>query len=115
VPVSGWATGTTRDFEVAGWSSDLGPNFNPSWLTVSPYLGFFGVSAIGTGQAGGFNGTGTLPNLNIFGGPSGIQTGFALTGLIPEIPEPFAASFVLVGVAAMSIFRRRVRATISGK
>ena len=109
VQMAGWAPGTTRDFEVAGWSSDLGPTFNPSWLTNSPCPGFFGVSAIGTGQAGGFNGTGTLPSLNIFGGASGIQSGFVLTGKIPEsTPEPSATTLVIAGIGAMLSFRRSV-------
>jgi hypothetical protein len=85
VQVAGWASGTARDFEVFGWSNTLGPTFNPAWLTSFPSFPF-GISALGTGQAGGFNGIGTLPSLNIFGGATGIQTGFILGALIPEPP-----------------------------
>jgi hypothetical protein len=105
IQVAGWAAGTARDFEVAGWSSDLGAAFNPSWLTAHPATGFFGISALGTGQSGGFNGTGTLPNLNIFGGASGVQAGFALTGA--PIPEPSSMALAGLGAAALLIFRRR--------
>jgi len=106
VQVAGWAAGTARDFEVAGWDSSLGATFNPAWLTTKP-AGFFGTSALGTGQSGGFNGTGTLPNLNIFGGATGIQTGFALTGGGSVVPEPSSMALAGLGAAALFIFRRR--------
>jgi len=107
IQVAGWAAGTSKDFEVAGWSANLGSTFNPSWLAQNPGNGtttFFGVSALGTGQSGGFNGTGTLPNLNIFGGTTGIQTGFALVG---GVPEPSSMALAGLGAAARLIFRRR--------
>ena len=106
IQVSGWAPGTARDFKVAGWSQNLGPTFNASWLTSAPagVNQFFGVSSLGTGQAGGFNGTGTLPNLNIFGGATGIQNGFAL---ITATPEPTSMALAGLGAAALLIFRRR--------
>lgn len=105
VQVAGWAPGTARDFEVFGWSQGLGPTFNPAWLN-NPPSGLWGISAIGTGQAGGFNGVGTLPNLNIFGGATGIQTGFTI-GIV--VPEPSAASLAVAGVVVFLIFQRRVR------
>jgi len=102
VQVAGWAAGTARDFEVAGWDSSLGATFNPAWLTgTTPGVGF---SSLGTGQAGGFNGTGTLPNLNIFGGATGIQTGF---NVITGVPEPSSMALAGLGAAALLIFRRR--------
>jgi len=106
VQISGWAAGTARDFEVAGWSADLGATFNPAWLTTAPSTGFFGVSSLGTGQAGGSTATGTLPNLNIFGGQTGIQSGFALTGG-GIVPEPSSMALAGLGAAALLIFRRR--------
>lgn len=106
IQVAGWAAGTARDFEVAGWDQSLGAAFNPSWITTAPTTGFFGISALGTGQSGGFNGTGTLPNLNIFGGTTGIQTGFALTGGA-VVPEPTSMALAGLGAAALLIFRRR--------
>lgn len=102
IAVSGWAAGTTMQFEVAGWSSDLGTTFNSSWLTSHPSTGFFGVSSVASGASGGFNGTGTLPNLNIFGSTA-IASGFALTG----IPEPSSMALAGLGAAALLIFRRR--------
>jgi hypothetical protein len=108
IQVAGWAAGTAKDFEVAGWSASLGSTFNPAWLTSNPGNGtttFFGVSALGTGQSGGFNGTGTLPNLNIFGGTTGIQAGFALTGGGTVVPEPSSMALAGLGAAALLIFR----------
>jgi hypothetical protein len=102
VQVSGWAAGAARDFKVAGWDSSLlGSTFNSSWLTSNPQG--FGLSTLGTGQAGGFNGTGTLPNLNIFGGATGIQNGF----LVTTVPEPTSMALAGLGAAALLIFRRR--------
>ena len=106
IAVTGWAAGATMQFEVVGWSSDLGTTFNPAWLTTYPASGFFGISGIGTGQAGGFNGVGTLPNLNIFGGTTGIQSGFSLLTIIPE---PDATTLAAAGIAVLLIFHRKVR------
>ena len=77
VSVSGWAAGTTRSFMVAGWSRDLGPDWEPGWLSGNfERPGFFGISSIGTGIAGGFDGTKSIVALNVFGGSNGLQTGF---------------------------------------
>jgi hypothetical protein len=105
VQVAGWAPGTSRYFEVVGWSASLGPTFNPSWFFSTPNATFFGSSAIGSGLAGGFNGTGTLPNLNIFGGATGIQSGFAL---LTPVPEPSATSLAVAG-GILLVIHRRVR------
>jgi hypothetical protein len=101
IAVAGWAAGAARDFKVAGWSSSLGTAFNPAWLTTLPTG--FGLSALGTGQAGGSTATGTLPNLNIFGGATGIQNGFFLQ----TVPEPSSMALAGLGAAALLIFRRR--------
>jgi hypothetical protein len=102
IGVSGWGAGTARDFKVAGWDTSLlGSSFNPAWLTSTPTG--FGLSALGTGQAGGSTATGTLPNLNIFGGATGIQTGF----LVQTVPEPTSMALAGLGAAALLIFRRR--------
>jgi hypothetical protein len=108
VTVSGWTPGTARDFEVAGWSSSLGPTFNPAWLTTHPagQNDFFGVSSVGNGTAGGFDGTGILPNTGIFGGATGIQTGFNLTP--GAVPEPSSLTLVSVGAFALLMLRRRL-------
>jgi predicted TIM-barrel fold metal-dependent hydrolase len=72
--VPGWTPGTARDFEVAGWSQALGATFNPAWLTTTlPWGTFFGISSVGTGVAGGFDGIGTWPTATIFGGTTGIR------------------------------------------
>lgn len=111
VAISGWAAGTSRDFEVAGWSASLGTTFNPAWLNGTGFgaAGFFGKSGLGTGQAGGSTATGTLPNLNIFGGATGIQAGFNLApvGGGGTVPEPSSMALAGLGAAALLIFRRR--------
>ena len=108
VAVAGWAPGSARDFEVVGWTSSLGHDFNPAWLTGSGFFnnGFFGVSGIGTGVAGGSTSTATLPNLNIFGGATGIQNGFNLFPTALTIPEPPSLSLAALATAALLIFRR---------
>jgi hypothetical protein len=55
--VLGWAPGATMFYEVAGWSASLGAIFNPNWLTWQSDQfsahGFFGVSPVASGVAGG--------------------------------------------------------------
>jgi hypothetical protein len=63
VPVPGWAPGTASDFEVIGWSSLMGHDYDPRWLNGPWYVGeplIVGHSAIGTGVAGGVSSSGTL-------------------------------------------------------
>jgi hypothetical protein len=89
VAVNGWAAGTARDFEVVGWSSSEGLTFNPAWLTGSFTVpGLFGISSIGTGVAGGNTDSGPVITLNIFGGVTGIQSGFDLLPVAPPL-RPF--------------------------
>jgi hypothetical protein len=99
VVVTGWAPGATLSYEVAAWESSLGPTFNAAWLTTHPN-GLFGVSAVGSGVAGG--GAQSLPTLQLFGG-TGITAGFTLT----SVPEPTSMALVGLGAAALLIFRRR--------
>src|SRR5262249_8295738 len=49
VAISGWPAATSRDFEVVGWSANLGTTFNAAWLsgTFGSVNGFFGVSSVG--------------------------------------------------------------------
>jgi hypothetical protein len=106
VEVPGWAPGTTRSFMVASWSKNLGHQWDPGWLSgnfASP--GLFGLSSIGTGMAGGFDGTSSIFALSVFGGSSGIQTGFYLypVGLIPE---PSIAALTFLGGAMLMFYRR---------
>jgi len=103
VAIAGWGAGVTMDYKIAGWSKDLGATFNASWLTTPPATGFFGLSALGTGAAGGSTATGTLPNFNLFGG-SGLQSGFSM---ISAVPEPTSMALAGLGAAALLIFRRR--------
>jgi len=102
VAVNGWAAGSTLNYEIAGWDASLGSTFNPAWLTTAPATGLFGISAVGSGVAGG--GAQSLPTLQLFGG-TGITSGFSLTGT--SIPEPSSMALAGLGAAALLIFRRR--------
>jgi hypothetical protein len=101
VAVPNWAAGATMSYQVAAWESSLGTTFNPAWLVTAPN-GLFGLSAIGTGVAGG--GAQSLPTLQLFGG-TGITAGFTLTG--GAVPEPSSMALFGLGAAALVIFRRR--------
>lgn len=101
--VPGWAPGTSRFYEVAGWSANLGQAFNPNWLVgnFDAGSGFFGLSAVANGTPGG-GGALPAPSWNLFGG-----TGLTGFNLLPVnlVPEP--STFTLAGVgAALFVFRR---------
>jgi hypothetical protein len=105
VAVNGWAPGTIRFYEIAGWASTSGTTFDPAWVkldggrgSVPPFI--FNVSSIGSGVAGG--GPQNLPPLPLFGGVSGIA-GFSLTW----IPEPTGMTLAGLAAAVLWIFRRR--------
>src|SRR5437762_9804849 len=91
VAVPGWQAGTTRDFEVVGWSASLGHDWNPVWLAIG-WGDVFGVSSVGNASPG--DGVST-PALNLFGGVSGIQSGFSLGTYL--VPEPSAVSMLAIG------------------
>lgn len=116
VPVTGWAPGETKSFMVVGWSADQGAVFNPAWIALGNVDtghgmfagtpgGYFGVSAIGVGAAGGPDPvTGlSLPTLAIFGPTPSLNTGFTLV----PVPEPTTMALAGLGAAALLIFRRR--------
>ena len=84
---STWGANVTRDFFVAGWSSDLGATFNPAWLSLNfapATTGFFGWSAIATGTSGGTDPITqqTFPALPLWSGLT-LTSGFNLAP-IPE-------------------------------
>jgi hypothetical protein len=91
-------------YEVAGWSASLGPVFNPNWLNnqFGGVSGFFGVSGIASGAAGGGSPV-PAPALPLFGG-TGLQ-GFSMTPT--TVPEPTSMALAGLGAAALLIFRRR--------
>lgn len=106
--VAGWAPGQTLAFLVRGWSASAGT----TWAEASAHLvggvwtgpGFYGQSAISpSAVAGGFDGVGNLPNLNLFGGSQGL-TGLNLT---PAVPEPSSMVLAGLGAASLLLFRRR--------
>jgi hypothetical protein len=111
--IPGWAAGTEMFFEVAGWSASLGVTFKSGWLVnntpappSSPVWGapgFFGLSNIGSGTAGG----GLTPPLPVFGGTgvSGFDLSPGALGPPPPFPEP--SSLTLLGLGALLIFGRR--------
>jgi hypothetical protein len=108
VPVTGWAAGTDKAYEVAIWSSSLGHDFQPGWLTgnFGTATGVFGLSGIATGTSGGA-GQPASPAYNLFGGATGLQAGFNAGPAGPIIPEPTSMALAGLGAAALLIFRRR--------
>lgn len=110
VQVPGWAAGASMSYLVAIWSASEGHDFHIEWMSgdILPFnTGNFGISAIGTGIAGA--GTPASPAYNLFGGATGIQTGFTapVVGPVPVVPEPSSMAFAALGAAALLIFCRR--------
>jgi hypothetical protein len=106
---AGWAAGASMSYEVAIWSASLGHDWQAGWLqgNFGTASGVFGLSAIATGISGGA-GSPASPAYNLFGGATGISTGFnaSPTGGAP-IPEPTSMALAGLGAAALLIFRRR--------
>jgi len=106
--ITGWQPGATLFYEVAGWSSSLGTTFNPAWLTLAsnqfPANGFFGVSGIGSGAAGGGSPV-PAPAFPLFGGTG--LSGFSMGQVTTAVPEPTSMALAGLGAAALLIFRRR--------
>jgi len=109
VQVTGWAAGATMSYEVAIWSASLGHDFQAGWLTGNfgnaPAGSVFGLSSIATGISGGA-GQPASPAYNLFGGVTGIQSGFN-AGPAGVVPEPSSMALAGLGAAALLIFRRR--------
>lgn len=102
VPAPNWAVGTTKSYFLAGWSASLGADWQQAWLDgVFSQAGYFGLSTIGTGEAGGIIDTNRppLPPLNLFGGTTGIRSGFTLEPV--GVPEPALPVFVGLGTAVV--------------
>jgi len=103
IAVPGWLPGQTMYYEIAGWRSISATTYNPAWIRADGSTSYsgpnpFGISAIGSGVAGG--GPQSLPPLPLFGGVSGIPTGFSLG----VIPEPSVASLGCLGATLLWIF-----------
>jgi len=108
VSVPDWAVGSSKSFMIAGWSANLGFVWNPAWLAgVFTQPGYFGLSAIATGEAGGIISTNLppLPPLNPFGGGTGLQSGFALFPV--DVPEPSTAAIVVLATGLTLSLRCR--------
>lgn len=105
--------GVTNQFVVAGWSSNIATNGLAGWMTVSNELslgswttlnnlpGYFGISQVGTGIG---SSSSASPEL-LFGGATGIQTGWNLD-LVP-VPEPGSLALAGIGGLSLLLFRRR--------
>lgn len=117
-PIAGWAapTGATYDtagrdsFILVGWSSSLGS----TWASVASQLqsgnwntGYFGVSGLGNGYAGG--GPNSLNAPSIFGASTGMPGGLTggITMYATPVPEPGTMALAALGGASLLLFRRR--------
>ena len=108
-----WPVGTAKAFLIAGWSASLGSAWNSLWLNGDfSGSGFFGLSAIGAGVAGGIIDPNSppLPPLNLFGGSAGLQSGFSLYPV--GIPEPSIAAIIAVGIVLVCCGGRRRTGTV---
>jgi hypothetical protein len=83
--VPGWPSESWMFFQLAGWSASLATTFDPAWLSgnFSGRFGYFGMSSVGAGLAGGGCPWCTSPALSLFGG-SGL-TGLNLLLVNPLI------------------------------
>jgi len=104
-----YASGTTADFLVRGWSSNVGSSWAQAqaWESAfnttgaAPFAGYFGSSIVGQIVVGGP--PAGVPAL--FGQNPGQLSGFTLD--LRPVPEPSSFALVGLGAAAMMIFRRR--------
>lgn len=103
-----WAIGSSQAYLIAGWSASLGYEWNQAWLNgVASGSGYFGVSSIATGIAGGIFDTNKppIPPLNLFGGATGIASGILLYPV--DVPEPSTAALAACGAGLLFHWRRR--------
>jgi len=109
---TGWGAGVTNSYVIVGWSANLGA----TWSSISNQLasgswsanGYFGVSSIAFGMAGG--GPSSLSPFGLFGtGPvaagTPLTSGFTLYAV--SVPEPSTIALAGLGAASLLLFRRR--------
>jgi len=124
--VANWAIGQTNSFIVVGWSANEGA----TWASVAAKLqgaalsggawsgggliggGFLGATVVGFRQAGGVDSAAnTIPTAQLFGGASDPQgtpvIGNTTLFVVGAVPEPSTMALAGLGLAAMTIFRRR--------
>jgi hypothetical protein len=118
-----WAPGTTNSFVVVGWNLAAGS----SWSQVAARLAgatrdstgwsggnlaagmFVGATTLGFRQAGGVTGSGTIPTPLLFSAGADAQ-GVPVstpTDMFTVVPEPTSFALAGLGMAAVTIFRRR--------
>jgi len=99
-------TGANNQFVVVGWSATLlGINTYSAFASAlqnSSFAsgGFVGISSTGSGLGS------ASPPETIFGGATGIQSGFTLYSTTP-VPEPGTIALASLGALGLLAFRRR--------
>jgi len=108
--VAGYAPGSSANFTIAGWSSNIGRTWaeaqaalNTGFPASGPGPVFWGNSQVATGV---WLGGGIIPAGNIFGANPGQIPGFTLQMMIPE---PSTLALCGPGLVAYLVFRARAR------
>jgi len=108
-----WPAGQTNSFIIVGWNSLVGSNWAAAagkllGLGGLTYGMFIGATTVGFRQAGGVVGANTIPTASLFGSTVDAQ-GSPITGPTDlfTVPEPSSFALAGLGIAALTIFRRR--------
>jgi hypothetical protein len=109
--INGFAIGSTADFAIVGWSSNIGTDWasalawwNNGQTKAGSTVSYFGISGVATGIA--LAAEGSAYN-NVWGLTSSGQIQGMTLGAYQVVPEPASMALMGLGAAALMIFRRR--------